>query len=61
MAGIEEKVKETLKQWFTKVKEKDAQVTGSLLRFQTEELAKKINKNDFIHMQGQLEQTHVFL
>jgi len=30
-AGIEEEVKEALKRWFTKKREKDAQVTGPLL------------------------------
>jgi len=40
-AGKEEEVEEALKQWFTKVREKDARVTGPLLRQNAEDLAKK--------------------
>jgi len=39
--GKEEENKEALKQWFTKVREKVARVTGPLLRQKAEDLAKK--------------------
>ncbi|KAL4123077.1 hypothetical protein QTP88_015309 [Uroleucon formosanum] len=47
-AGKEEEVEEALKQWFTKVREKDDRVTGPLLRQKAEELAKKMGKDDFV-------------
>jgi len=49
-AGIEEEIEEALKQWFTKMREEDAPVTGPLLRLKSEELTNKMGKNDFVHI-----------
>lgn len=50
--GKEEEVEEALKQWFTKVREKDVWVTGPLLRQKAEDLAKKMGKDDFVATEG---------
>ncbi|XP_050547232.1 tigger transposable element-derived protein 6-like [Daktulosphaira vitifoliae] len=50
--GKEEEVEDALKQWFTKVREKDARVTGPLLLQKAEELAKKMDKNNFVATEG---------
>jgi len=49
-AGKQERVKEALKRWFTKVKEKYTRVTGPLLRLKAEEFANNTGKNDFVHI-----------
>lgn len=50
--GKEAEVDETLKQWFTKVNEKDVRVTGPLLRQKAEDIVKKMCKNDFVATEG---------
>jgi len=49
-AGIVGKVEETLKQWFTKVREKEVSGTGPLSRLKAEELANEMSENDFVHI-----------
>ncbi|XP_025417108.1 tigger transposable element-derived protein 6-like [Sipha flava] len=50
--GGKEEVEEALKQWFTKVRQKDVRVTGPLLRQKAEDLAKKIGKDNFVATEG---------
>ncbi|XP_025414144.1 tigger transposable element-derived protein 3-like [Sipha flava] len=47
-----EEVEVALKQWFTKVRQKDVRVTGPLLRQKAEDLAKKIGKDNFVATEG---------
>jgi len=46
--GKEEEIEEALKQWFTKVREKNTRVTGPLLRQKAEDIVTKMDKNDFV-------------
>jgi len=47
-----EEVEDALKQWFTKVREKDDLVTGPLLCQKAEDLEKKMVKNVFVTTEG---------
>jgi hypothetical protein len=51
-SGKDECVEMALKDWFLKVREKDARVDGPLLRAKAEELARKMNKIDFVATEG---------
>lgn len=51
-AGKEGEVEEALKQWFTKVRDKDVRVTGPLLRQKAQNLAKEMGKNNFVATEG---------
>ncbi|KAL4121290.1 hypothetical protein QTP88_013834 [Uroleucon formosanum] len=50
--GKDNTVERALKEWFVKVRNKDARVSGSLLRQKTEELAEKMGKVDFKATEG---------
>lgn len=50
--GKDADVEHALKEWFLKVREKDARVSGTLLREKAEELAEKMGKDNFKATEG---------
>lgn len=50
--GKDELVEIALKEWFTKVRERDARVNGPILRDKAKELATKLGKHDFVATEG---------
>lgn len=50
--GKDEEVEEALKEWFLKVRKKDASIDGPLFREQAEKLARKMGKTDFVATSG---------
>ena len=51
-AGKEPEVEEALKLWFTNAREKDARVSGPLMRMKSEDLDKKMGKEGFTASTG---------
>jgi hypothetical protein len=51
-SGKEEVVDKALKEWFLQVRKKDARINGPLLRQKAEDLAKKMEKDDFVATEG---------
>lgn len=54
-SGKDEKVEKALKLWFSNVREKDAPVTGPLMRQKAEDLAEKMGNSKFIASDGWLQ------